>query len=274
MDTILQSMNVLLPLFYGGTLGLYAGFFFGQSDALGKYASRFLLISICVHLSFLIILGLHTSTFPISNQFASMSMLALDVALIYYFVEKTVHEIRTGLFFIGITFIVQLFSSMLIPMEGSTNELLSNPMFGIHTTFTILGISALAVSAIFALMYMMLSQEIRKHRMGFLYSGLPSLETLEDMGRYAAEAGIIILGMGIVLGHVWAYQVLGNFFLVDLKVIISDILWLLYGIGWISVKSRKLYGLKMSRIAFWGFALFMATMILINVLGKSFHKFI
>lgn len=274
MDTVLQSLNVLLPLVYAGALGLYTAFFFGQNDAIGKYASKALLFTVIAHLCFLVLLGIHTATFPISNPFASMSMLALDVAVIYLFVEKTVREIRTGIFFIGIAFVLQLISSMLIPMKGPTNELLSNPMFGIHTTFTILGISALAVSAIFALMYMLLSQEIRKHRVGFLYNGLPSLETLEDMGRYAAGAGIVTLGIGIILGHFWAYQVLGDFFLVDLKVLATDLLWLLYLAGWLIVKSKRLTGLKMSRIAFWGFALFTASMILINILGKSFHKFV
>lgn len=274
METVLQSLNVLLPLIYAGSLGLYAAFFYGQGDKVGKLASQSLLAAIIVHFTFLLILGFLTRTYPISNPFASMSMLALDVAVIYYFVEKIVREGRTGIFFIGIAFIVQLISSMFIPMKGSTNELLSNPMFGIHTTFTIFGISALAVSAIFALMYILLSKEIRSHSVGFLYNGLPSLETLEVMGRYAAGTGIITLGIGIMLGHFWAYQVLGDFFLVDIKVLATDVLWILYLAGWITVRTRKLYGLKVSRIAFWGFALFIVTMILINVLGKSFHKFI
>lgn len=274
METVLQSLNVLLPLLYAGAVGLYAAFFYGQDKKLARLASNILIISIIAHTTFLVTLGIFTKTYPISNPFASMSMFALDLAIIYYFVEKTVKEGRTGFFFIGITFFVQLVSSMLIPMTGSTNELLSNPMFGIHTTFTILGISALAVSAIFALMYILLSKEIRSHRIGFLYNGLPSLETLEDMGRYAAGAGIITLGIGILLGHFWAYQVLGDFFLVDIKVIVTDALWLMYLAGWIIVRSRNLYGLKMSRVAFWGFTLFLVTMILINVLGDSFHKFI
>jgi len=274
METLLQSLNVLLPLLYAGSLGLYTTLFFGQNDTVGRFASKGLLLTVIAHFSFLLILGIHTLTFPISNPFASMSMLALNVAIIYFFVERTVKEVRTGIFFIGIAFVLQLISSMLIPMTGSTNELLSNPVFGIHTTFTIFGISALAVSAIFALMYMLLSQEIRKHRVGFLFNGLPSLETLENMGRYAAGAGIIALGLGIILGHFWAYQVLGDFFLVDLKVIATDLLWLMYVAGWLIIKYKGLNGLKMSRVAFWGFTVFAVTMILINTLGKSFHRFL
>lgn len=274
MLQLINSLNVLLPLVYGASFGLYTAYFFAHQKSLGVSASRVLLTGIILHLTLLVSHGLHYSFFPISTSFASMSMLALDIALIYYFVERIVKEGRTGIFFLGIVFCLQLISSMFIKIGGTTNELLSNPMFGIHTTLTILGISALAISAVYALMYIMLSKEMKKHRFGLMYKGLPSMEILESMARYATGTGIITLGIGIFLGHIWAWKVFGYFFQSDLKIIATDFAWIVYALGWLIVKVKNIGGYRVSLIALWGFILFFMSIVAINLLGFTFHQFV
>lgn len=274
MSQFIHGLNVLLPLFYGAALALYGVHFFSEKSTHSRPASRTLLAGIIVHLVLLITAGIYYRAFPISTSFASLSLLALNVALIYYWVERIVKEGRTGLFFLGIVFSFQLISSMFITFGGVTNDLLSNPMFGVHTTLTILGISGLASSALFALMYLMLSKEIKQHRFGLIYARLPALETLESMSRYATGAGIITLGIGILLGHLWAFKVMGVFFESDLKIIATDAAWGLYAIGWLIVKIKHLGGYRMSLVAFSGFILFFLSIILINLFGFSFHRFV
>lgn len=231
-------------------------------------------MTILLHIVHLISQGVYYQIFPIANVFASMSMFALDVALIYYVIEKKTKECRTGIFFLGIIFGFQLFSSMFISFGEPTNNLLRNPTFGVHTTFTILGISALAIAALYSLMYLMLAKEIKRHRFGLIYDGLPALETLENMARYATGVGIILLGVGILLGHFWAYKVLGYFFILDVKIIVSDIAWLVYASGWFYVKFKGLHGLRMSQVSIWGFIFFFVILVIGNILDSTFHQFI
>lgn len=273
MYHLIQSLAVLLPLFYAASLGLYMAYFYSKSESLGKVASRLFLSGILLHVVYLVTQGIYFKFFPISSSFASMSMLALDIGLIYYIIEKKVKEGRTGFFFLGIIFLFQVISSMFATAKATSNELLSNPWFGVHATVTIMGISALAISALYGLMYLMLAKEIKRHRFGPIYDGLPSLEIIETMGRYATAVGIIILGVGILLGHLWAYNVLGYFFKADTKIIVTDVAWLAYFLGWVIAKVKRLHGLRMSAITLGGFLVFFVTMMLINLLSSTFHKF-
>ncbi|MCF7841104.1 MAG: cytochrome c biogenesis protein [Candidatus Marinimicrobia bacterium] len=273
MTQAIKAINVLLPLIYGISLGLYIQYFSAKHSGTGKLASRLLLTGIVLHLAYLVSKGIFYQYFPITNSFESFSMIAFDVALIYYFIERLIREDKTGLFFLTIVFLFQIVSSMFIVNDGIHSELLSNPMFGIHTSLTLLGLSALAVSALYGLMYWMLAKEIKGHRFGAIYEGLPALETLENMGRMASLAGLIMLGFGIFLGHLWAYKILGYFFKADPKIVITDIAWLAYAIGWVFVWKRGLSGLRLSRLAFWGFILFFLAIMVVNILGDTFHKF-
>lgn len=274
MQQIIQALNVLIPLVYAISLGFYMSYFLVKNPTLGKFASRFLLLGIVLHIVFFGSKWAHFRYFPIADSFASLSMLALSIALLYYILEKIVKEGRTGVFFLSITFIFQLISSMFIRSGPVTNQLLSDPKFGIHTTFTLLGISSLAISALYGLMYIMLAKGIKSHRFDAIYDGFPSLETLETMARNATTVGIILLGFGILLGHLWAYKVLGYFFKPDPKIIVTDIAWLVYMTGWVIVKIKRLHGFRMGVISLVGFLLFFISMIMVNLLSSTFHKFI
>mgnify|MGYP005619873531 CR=1 FL=1 len=244
----------------------------------GKQYSRqygYLTVAIAAtfHIIYLVGRGLHNRHFPITNTFESFSMLAMSIALIYLLLEKIRHEGKTGLFFIGIAFLFQLFASTFMIDESAHNLLLANPIFGIHTLFTLLGLTALAISAIYGLMYWMLAKEIKAHRFGKIYTNLPPLKSVEDLGRTASLIGLILLGIGILLGHYMASLEFGYFFVLDAKMIVADLAWLAYTIGWIFVVRYRLSGLRMSRIAFWGFVIFFISMIFINIFGDTFHKF-
>jgi ABC-type uncharacterized transport system permease subunit len=274
MATFLHALNVLLPLIYGLSLFLYIGHFNSRKPQLGKSASVILLIGVVIHAVYIVGKGLYYQYFPISNTLESLSMLGLNIAVLYYIIERTVKEGSTGLFFLSIVFLFQLVASMFINGFGTSNQLLSNPMFGFHTTLTLLGISALAISALYGLMYLMLAKEIKRHHFGAIYDGLPSLETIEKMGMFATGFGIIFLGLGVLLGHLWAFKILGYFFKLDPKIIITDIAWVTYAVGWIVSRRMGLRGLRMSRITFWGFVIFFISTIIASMFTHTFHRFI
>ena len=273
MTQLIKALNVLLPLLYGLALVLYGLYFNTKQTGTGRWASRLLILGVLAHLGYLVTKGFYFSYFPITNSFESFSLVAFDVAVIYLIIEAVNKEGKTGLFFIAIVFLFQVVSSMFIENNGEHSELLSNPMFGIHTFLTLLGVSALAISAIYGLMYWMLAKEIKAHRFGAIYEGLPSLESLESMGRTASLAGLITLGLGIFLGHLWAYKILGYFFKTDPKIVITDLAWISYAIGWLVVWRKKLSGLRLSRWAFWGFIMFFVSIMIVNMVGTSFHHF-
>lgn len=274
MTDLFRALMILLPLTYGVSLVLYIVYFNVNNDKYRRQAYALVVAGVVLHLMYLALKGWYFRYFPITNTFESFSMIAISTSIIYLLLERIQKEGKTGLFFMSIAFIFQLVASMFMKDGASHNALLSNPMFGFHTISTLLGITALAISALYGLMYWMLAKEIKAHRFGTTYNNLPPLETIEDMGRTASVIGLVLLGLGILLGHFWAYRMLGYFFTIDPKIIVADLAWLSYAIGWFWVIRGNLAGLRMSRIAFWGFFVFFFSMILINLLGDTFHKFV
>jgi len=274
MLQLIHAGDVLLPLLYSISAVIYLNIFINKNSSLGTFGPRFLLFTIFCHLLIMAIKWTYFGYFPISGIFAFFSMLAFTITIVYFALERIVHEGRTGIFFLSIVFFFQLVSSLFISYKGSQSALLTDPNFIIHTSFTLLGISSLAIAAIYGFMYIMLAKQIKSHRFGILYDNLPALETLEKMGKYGTSVGIVLLGAGIFLGHLYAYKMLGHFIFLDPKIIISDIAWLAYLCGWIIVHYKKLYGMQMSIISFWGFLIFMLSMMIVNLLSNTFHNFL
>ncbi len=77
MLQLINSLNVLLPLIYGASFGLYAVYFFTHRKTIGDYAARILLTGIIVHLVMLVANGVYYRFFPIASSFGSLSMLEL-----------------------------------------------------------------------------------------------------------------------------------------------------------------------------------------------------
>ncbi|NQT62470.1 MAG: cytochrome c biogenesis protein CcsA [Candidatus Marinimicrobia bacterium] len=270
---IINSLNVLLPILYALTSGIYLLSFYSKNKTFELWALGSLLTSVSLHLAYLLSKAVTFHYFPVTNVFESFSLIAFNLAAIYLLVEMIKEEGKTGPFFISLAFLFQMISSMFMQNNGSHSALLENPMFGFHVFATLLGLSAMAVAAIYAFMYWMLAKEIKAHRFGSIYQGLPSLETLEGMGRAASIAGVVSLGLGIFLGHLWAYKILGYFFSYDLKIIITDVAWLAYLIGWLVVRLRNLGGLRTSQWAFWGFIALFAALMIVNIFATTFHRF-
>ena len=272
MQSLIQPFNVLLPMLYGVTLICYGIYLSNGSERFGKWAPQILIAALTTHLLYFIARS-HFQYFPITNSFDSLSMVAFSIAISHLIVERTSGEGKTGAFFISIVFIFQSTASMFHVTENRIHELLSNPIFGIHVFLTLVGISALAISAIYGLMYWMLAQQIKSHNLGIIYRGMPPLDQLEIMGRLSSILGLISLGFGLTMGHFYAYRVLGTLFPPDLKILINDAAWLFYILGWGIVKLKNYRGLRLSKISIWGFVIFAGAIMAANFISSSFHQF-
>ena len=273
MIALIHSLNVLLPLVYGFSLLGYADSFrTGDARAAGR-ASTALAVGVLLHAVYLVLRGIAFAHFPITHFLESFSMIAFCVAAIHLVVERRVQEGNTGVFFGGIVFGFQLVSSMFLEDRREVHPLLSNPLFGIHTTLTLVGVAALATSAVHGTLYLMLSKNIRRHRFGVIYDRLPPLDTLEGMARSAIKIGLVVLGAGILLGHLWAQRTLGTFLPIDAKVLTTDALWIAYVAGFLAVRRLGWAGLRMGHFTVWSFVGYFAAMVVLNTLVASFHRF-
>lgn len=273
MKELSYTLNFILPFLYLGVLYVYYTIFSGKKKSLLSKTTPILLILNILHLTEIITRNIALNTMPLSTVHDAFSFLAFAILLVYTLIELTLNNRASGLFVLSFAFFLEFISSINNTWQPETNKLLTNPYFALHASMAIIGYTALSISAIYALMYILQNRNMKKHKFGILYSQLPAVTYLESMSIRSVSIGIILLGLGILHGHIQASHVLGNFFPMDIKVIVMDSIWLIYLVGYILTRVKHWRGLWMAYLSLGGFTFLLVGGIIIVLLSNSFHKF-
>ena len=137
----------------------------------------------------------------------------------------------------------------------------------------LLGYSAITISAVEGLLFLMLYKNIRLNRFGLIFDRLPSLETLEKLSFYSVLIGFILLTIAIIIGGIWLPTAFPDFNYFDPKLIATSLVWIIYGIGISSKLIANWYGKKVIIFSLAGFITAILSMLLTSILAESFHTF-
>lgn len=273
MKTISQILSVLLPAIYLLVVFIIAYIFFGRKKKLENKILIMLIILIVVHAVQILLRGLALEVLPLSTKFDALSFLAFATIILTLVIERS-NENKTMVYFaVFLSFIIQTISSVFYSWNLTPNPLLSDTKYVFHVVLTILGYAAISVSALYALLYIMLYHNIKYHRLGLIYEKLPSLGHLERLSIRSVQIGIITLGLGILAGHLHAGDVLGTYWPVDAKVIYNNLIWFGYFIGFSIAQIYKWRGRWMAYLAMVGFAILILSNIMIIFIDNTFHQF-
>ncbi len=273
METFVQILSFLLPVGYLAAFVLYLRRFL-EEDAEGPFfGSPLLVLTLVLHGAYLAAMGAAYDHIPISSRAEFLSLVVLCIGFVYIFAERKHGDPNTGVFFLPLLVVGQTWSSLLMD-HGHTHPLLyENQVYGIHVLFTVFGFTSLAVSALYALMYILLARQLKSRNLGLIFRRLPPLNILEKMSRLATLFGILFLGIGLATGHFLAVYVLDDFNLLDPKIVITYIAWAGYALGYLVVKLRGLSGLRIGYLSLGGYLALIAAMIFVNTFLPSFHSF-
>ena len=275
MLTLIKTIEIALPLMYAAVFAVYLRQFLDESAReLPTFLGSKLLYGVLgVHLGYLVMHGVHIEHIPVSSRAEFLSLAAFCIALVYAFVERSHREADTGVFFIALAVATQTWATILIKPTEAPQLLSEHPTYGVHVLFTVFGFTALAVSALYALMYILLSRQLKSHNLGVIFRRLPPLNSLEKMSRLAMLCGIIFLGVGLATGHFVATNALDDFDFFDPKIVITYVAWVAYALGYVVVKIRGLSGLRMGYLALGAYLLLIASMVVVNTFASTFHSF-
>lgn len=273
MQLSIDILVVLMPLMYAALVVLYGITFFGASPAADKLKTPLLWGSIAAHLLYI---GLRTAAFdhpPITTVFEIMTLLALCIALAYAYIETKTRATNTGFFILSLALIFQVVSSLYIRDLYDVPEILHSRLLGFHVASALLGYTAISLSAVYGLLYLMLYHDIKASRFGVIYMRLPNLEMLEKMSRKAEVFGFLMLTVAIVIGLLWLPQAFETFSYLDPKLVGTMIIWLIYGVALTAKRMLGWQGRKTMILSLIGFAFVFLSMTVINMYMSGFHSF-
>jgi len=271
-----------VPLFiYLVAAVLYAVHFSRRNAAVGRAATTVLVAGAFAHT---FVIGMQTmevwnAAFASASRAASTFVWLL--ALSYLYTELTTDERAMGVFILPIVVVLQAVST-LAPSESQPNPLLDSPWFWVHMLSLLFAYASFALAGVLGLTYVLQFKEIKKKNLGFFYTRLPSLQTLDVMNSRAVTVGWVLLTVGVVVGLIWAQQahaatpgdpLVQAFSVRDPKILVTILTWIMYSFA---VTARRAFGWT-GRKAAWlsavGFVVIMLSFLPINYFLTTSHSF-
>jgi len=273
MNTLLEILTYALPIFYFVTVWLYAKGFFGDERLADRLKTPFLGVTLLLHILYFVIRTNSLRHPPITSIFELMSVLAFSIAVAYFYLETRTKVRGTGYFILNLSFFFQLLSSLFIRNETNVNPVLRSNWLGFHVISALLGYAAIAISAVYGFLYLMLYHDIKASRFGVIYKKLPSLEVLEGLSFRATLFGFTLLTIAMALGALWLPRAFENYSYFDSKPLGTFLIWLLYGGGILAKRIAGWKGRKMMILSLSAFGLAFFSLTIINIFFSEFHTF-
>ena len=281
MFTVLAGFKVVLPLLYLGTFALYLWLFIGDDPTARRRCSQLAVLTVLLHLVALVLKAFALDRLPLGTPLEFFSALALALTGTYLVIEKRIKAKNTGWLVLGTAFLLQMFASTFCQTKLITNKLLQDPGFGGHVILAILAYTALSLSFLYAVLYLVLARQLGRRQFGLLFRRLPSLEVLERMSIGAIKLAVPMLFLSLCLGHLWMYDladrvapdVASQLSPFDPKILITWFIFLGYALGLVGHRLLGWRGRRMNILAVVAFLVVLGTTGVIHHFFPTFHKF-
>lgn len=230
-----------------------------------------------VHLMSVVLRGVATDRFPLGNMYEYISMICV-LAVICAAIAIQHREWRSVWPWLLVPILILLFfaGTSLYSNSAPVVPALQSYWLPVHVSTVSLGAAIGIVSGIASLLYLLRIWQPKGKEHGFFGSvakPLPSAKKLDALAYKSAIVTLPVLGLGIVLGAIWAEAAWGRFWGWDPKETASFISWILYAAY---LHARATAGWRNHKAA-WINILALATMIFnlffINLVVSGLHSY-
>ena len=203
-----------------------------NADKLGGMTQMLLWLGIALHLAAIVLRGLATSRFPFGNLYEYMLMVTAG-AMVVATIAMQRKEWRTLWPWLLTPILALMFygSTKLYAESAPVVPALQSHWLPIHVTVVSLGASIGVVSGIASLLSVLREFQPKGVESGFFGALARPLPSAKKLDRLAYRLGVVALptlGLGIVLGAIWAESAWGRYWGWDPKETVSFATWILY----------------------------------------------
>jgi len=281
MNSLLTLFTILLPIGYLAAWADYLWLFYTDDPRARRTCSRLAAAVVLLHMTVMAVRAVGLQRLPMGTQSEFLGALALAILGTYLVVERRFRAKGTGFLTTGAAAALMLLASLAGPGAAATSPLLKDPGFAGHAVLVLLAYTALSLSFLYAVLYLVLARQSMRRRFGLLFRRLPALETLERMSVVAVEMGVPLMFLALALGHLWMYdladrlapdvaQALTPW---DPKILLSWVIFLAYTAGLIGHRFFGWRGRRMNIMAVAAFVAVILGMGAMHHFFPTFHKF-
>ncbi len=263
----------IIWVFYAGATVFYWRDFIGAERKKNKLKINLLTVAIAIHFAFFIFFLSDQGRLHIANISEAMNSFVLFTALMYWVLEKRLHEPSMGTFILPVLLVLHAISNLLFDPAPEIAAILKDFKFEIHVFSMLLSYSAFTLSFIASLLQYLLARELKKLSMGVFYTRLPSLTFFEKISNVAVDSGLFFAIFGLGLGLYGANIVWDNLMVSDAKFSSFLIIIATYGFHLISRKLLGWQGNRAAIISIIGFLWILFSFIVISLAFTTQHQF-
>lgn len=231
MELALNSTLVLLPVLYTLLVVAYARAFARRRGWLAANASLLLVVTVGLHFLQIALRGLEIGGCPLASRWDFFSLIGLAVAVTYLILELRIGDRSTGIFILTLAFALVILTAI-FTLGGEGTAVRMGVRSSLHSFGAVVGFSAVAVSSIYAVLYLFLYRAIKIGRFGDFYRRMPPLETLSRLNMQATLVGFVALSVTVAVG-VWELRTGAragpDVHFTSPVVFLTVLVWLLYG---------------------------------------------
>ncbi|MEN8006479.1 MAG: cytochrome c biogenesis protein CcsA [Candidatus Krumholzibacteriota bacterium] len=281
MVLMMSVFKVLMPMLYLVVWGTYLWLFYTDHPTARRLCTRFALVTVGLHTVCMASRGIVLGRLPMGAPAEFLCGLSLAMLATYLVIEIRIKAKNTGFLVTGVSFLLVFIGSIFVTTTTEVSPFLNDPGFAGHAVLVLFAYTAMSLSFLYALLYLILNRQLMQHKFGLLFRRLPSLETLERMSVGAVKLSVPLLFLSLCLGHLWMYDLADRMDseMADMlspwdpKILISWVILLGYSVGLLGNRFLGWRGKKMNVMAVAAFIAVVGAMGLVYHFFPSFHNF-
>ena len=259
----------------------YAWHFARRTPSLGRSATTILIAGAMAHTFVIGMQTMQTGHVPVTSASTAISTFVLLLALAYLYTELATDERAMGVFILPLLALLQTIPTIDPGVERPA-PVLESPWFAVHVSSLLFAYASFGLACVIGITYVLLFKEIKAKHLGFFYTRLPSLQTLDEMNARAVVVGWIFLTIGVTSGAVWATRLnaaaasdpdLYSMSLRDPKVIVAGLCWIVYSFEVYAQRAIGWRGRRAAYLSALGFAIVLLNFVPVSYFFTKSHNF-
>lgn len=278
MQTAVITFWLAMALYAGATV-LYAYYFVDKRRALSRTATfltgaGFLLNTVSVMMR-----SFATEGTQLTGP-NSLVLAAWALVLVYFFVEHVVKLKVYGTVLVPLSALLLVIAELLGVNSGAAGTMtplqlqqLDNWTVGIHVAVIMFSNAGFAVGAAASAVYLLQETQLKRHRASKLLRRLPSLAQTDTIARRAIVFSFPAYTAGLLLGVTRAIETAGGDWWLDPRVMLSGIVWAIFGAYLFARYQRDVSGRTAAWIALAGLVFVIVLAVVARTVPVGFHVF-
>lgn len=272
-------MHLLPLLLYAAAAAAYVAHFAWRDSRVGRLATALLGGGVLAHTFLIGMQTVEAGHAPLVGTSAAISAFVWLLGLAYLYVELTSDERSMGVF-VALLLVTLAVIPALNPGVNPRPPVLRSPLFTVHVLSMLFAYASFALACGLGVTYVLLFKEIKAKHLGFFYTRLPSLQSLDVMNGRAVTVGWIFLTLGVVVGGIWATQVQSSpdpraqaMSVADPKILIALLCWGVYSFALFARRAIGWSGRRAAYLSAIGFVIVLLNFVPVGFFLTKSHNF-